>query len=469
MARKSKPLAPDVAELYLSAMAAAGLPKDQARRFVEYGYVALPSMLPFHAMARECDRQTGPDEVALGGTRGPGKSHAAFSQMALDDCQRVAGLKWLFLRKIQKSAAESFEDLAARILLHCPHERNNDRIEFPNGSRILLGGYHDDRDIEKYLGLEYDGVLIEEATQISEDKLDRLYGSVRSTVAGWRPRKYLTTNPDGIGLQWFKRKFVQPWRDNKQTFTRFLHASYKDNPFLDESYIRYLENLKGPLAAAWREGDWDAFEGQAFPNWNYERHVIQPIQLPAHWVRWRAIDWGYAAPFCCLWLARDPDTRRVYVYREAYQTNLTDVQQARLILDMTPPDEHISLTYADPSMWGRKVSENTVTTTADTYRQAGVMLTKADNDRLSGKRKIDQTLGDLPDAAPGLVVLSTCVHLIEQLSNLPYDKIKVEDVDTDAEDHAYDALRYGLTNLAVPAANPAKKSINPYSFVRSRL
>jgi len=447
----------------------AGMPKDQIKRFLEYGYVPLPSMLRFHADARACDRQYGPDNIALGGTRGPGKSHATFAQVALDDCQRAPGVKWLFLRKIQKSAGEAVDDLANKVLRYCPHEKNADRIVFPNGSRILLGGFHDERDIDKYLGLEYDGLLQAEATQISEYKRDLIYGSIRSTLPGWKPRKYNDANPDGIGLAWFKKMFVQPWREGKEQFTRFHNLTYKDNPFLDESYIRYLENLKGPLAAAWREGDWDAFEGMAFPNWDYSRHVIEPRSIPAHWVRWRAIDWGYAAPFCCLWLARDPDTRRVYVYREAYQTQLTDVQQARLILDMTPPDEHISLTYADPSMWGRKVSENTVTTTADTYRQAGVMLTKADNDRLSGKRKIDQTLGDLPDAAPGLVVMSTCVNLIEQLSNLPYDKIKVEDVDTDAEDHAYDALRYGLTNLAVPAANPAKKSINPYSFVRSRL
>ena len=45
---------------------------------------------------------------------------------------------------------------------------------------------------------------------------------------------------------------------------------------------------------------------------------------------------------------------------------------------------------------------------------------------------------------PRLQVFSTCTNLIRTLPALPYDTIRVEDVDTDAEDHAYDALRYGL-------------------------
>lgn len=40
-------------------------------------------------------------------------------------------------------------------------------------------------------------------------------------------------------------------------------------------------------------------------------------------------------------------------------------------------------------------------------------------------------------------VFSTCTHLIRILPALCYDKNKVEDVDTQQEDHAYDDFRYG--------------------------
>jgi hypothetical protein len=184
----------------------------------------------------------------------------------------------------------------------------------------------------------------------------------------------------------------------------------------------------------------------AFPQWNRERHVVQPFEIPSHWLKWRATDWGFASPFCTLWLTKDPDTRRIYVYRELYAANLTDRQQARAIKDMSPEREGYFIHYADPSLWERKNREGQVFSTADEYKAEGVNLTKGDNDRLSGKRKVNNLLADLPDGEPGLQIFETCPHLIEQMGSLASDERNPEDVDTDQEDHAFDTLKYGLTN-----------------------
>jgi len=106
-------------------------------------------------------------------------------------------------------------------------------------------------------------------------------------------------------------------------------------------------------------------------------------------------------------------------------------------------------------MWERKTIEETVTSTADVFQQEKVPLTRADNDRLSGKRRIDRLLSPLPDGKPGLVIFANCVNLIRTLPALPYDKTRVEDVDSDAEDHAYDALRYLTTGYV---ESPAKQT-----------
>jgi hypothetical protein len=205
------------------------------------------------------------------------------------------------------------------------------------------------------------------------------------------------------------------------------------------------------------------FAGMAFPGWNSEVHVTQPWEIPNYWPRWRAIDWGFSNPFCCLWLAKDSDTGQVIVYREAYKSQLTDRQQASLIKDLTLPTEVINATYADPSMWARKNLGNIVSSTADEYKAMGVVLTQADNDRISGKRKVDRILCRLADGRPGLVIFSTCANLVRTLPALPYDKSRVEDVDTSAEDHAYDTLRYGLTNVNIQAASnePAEIDTSP--------
>lgn len=437
---------------YVTAAREAGLHKTQIERFVRAGYVALRPMLAFHREARLVNTHNGVTELALDGTRGSAKSHAIIAQVCIDDCQEYDELKYLFLRKTAKAAGESFEDLVGRVLRSVKSKANSEKIEFPNGSRVLIGGYNDDGDISKYIGIEYDGIVVEEATQIRGDQMEQLFGSVRTSREDWVPRVYLSTNPGGIGHQFFKERYIMPHRENRETFTRRFFSTYKDNPFINQEYKRYLEGLTGDLAKAWRDGDWDVFAGQAFSQWRHDRHVI--TQMPAgweRWAKWRAIDWGFAAPWCCLWLTRNPDNGRVYVYREAYATELTDVQQARMILDMTPPSEYITVTYADPAMWGRKTSGDIVTSTADEYMRAGVPLTRADNDRLSGKRKVDRLLGDLPDGMPGLQVLATCANLIRTLPALAYDKIHVEDVDTKQEDHGFDTLKYALTQVATAA------------------
>lgn len=457
-------------ETYFITAKEAGMPRNQMENFLRAGYIALPKACLFHSFARLADLPDGPTEIGLGGSRGPGKSHQSLAQVGLDDAQRFPGLKALFLRKIAKSAAESFEDLITKIFKGIEHNfiPSKNRLEFPNGSVIILGGFQNESDIDKYLGIEYDVIVIEECTQLSEKKYLMIKGSLRSTKPGWRERMYLTTNPGSIGHAWFKAAFVIPHRTKQETRTRFIPSNYKDNPFLSKGYVEYLENLPGPLGKAWRDGDWDVFEGMAFPQWDYERHTIEPFPIPDFWPKWRAVDWGYSAPFCCLWFAQNPDNQRIYVYRELYGNGMTDVQQARSIIGMTPANENISTTYMDPAMWTKnRQRDHEVFSAADTYKQEGIYATKADNDRLSGKRKLDRKLADLPDGMPGLQIFRNVINTIRTLPELIYDEKRPEDIDTTLEDHPYDTVRYGLTN-ARDVKEPTPATPNPWLTNRRR-
>lgn len=450
-------------ENYIKTGRLAGCPRDQMSNFIKGGYIAIPDMLSFHAWARLADTTDGPEYIALGGKRGPGKSHTVMVQVAVDDMQRVAGLKVLFLRKIQKSASESMEDLVRAVCKYIPHNITGNGVELPNGSRALIGGYKDERDIDKYLGLEYDIIVIEEATQISETKMLKIRGSLRTSKAGWRPRIYMTTNADGIGLVWFKKMFIEPFRAKKEKLTRFLDVNNIDNPYVNDEYKMWLASLTGSLGKAWGKGDWDAFAGMAFPQWDRDRHVIKPFEIPNHWVKWRASDWGYSSPFCTLWLTKNPDTRRLYVYREAYMRELTDKQQARMIMDLTPPNEVIQIHYGDPSSyWVRHNKDGHIYTSADQYREEGVILTPADNDRINGLRRIRTLLADLPDGLPAIQFFETCTHVIEQMGNVASDPNNPEDIDTDQEEHAIDTLKYATTNeKRLDKKEPPKHQRNP--------
>ena len=66
----------------------------------------------------------------------------------------------------------------------------------------------------------------------------------------------------------------------------------------------------------------------------------------------------------------------------------------------------------------------------------------SNRNRLAGKIELHKRLGMNDMGEPRLRVFNHCSQLIRTLPTLPLSKTNPEDVDTKAEDHAYDALRY---------------------------
>lgn len=465
-------LTAELSTRYVDAARAAGMPMSQVLTFQEMNYVSLKWALPFHAAARQADI----DLVNLfwilcGGARGPGKSHACLAQ-AGDDCQRFHGLRFIYLRQYKYKAGESMETLARRIFGSDPSIKiTKNEITFTKtGSIIIIGGYNHPGDIDKYLGIQYDGGIFEEATQFTEESYKKIRGSIRSVIPGWQPRVYLSTNPGGIGHTFVKQNFITPYREKKEHLylggkTMFIPGNYKDNPFLDNPYTAFLEELGGSLGKAWREGDWDSYEGMGFPHWNHKAHIVDPFDYPEWWIKWRAVDWGLHAPFVCLWFVKDPDIGRIYVVDEVYQDQLTDKQQAEIIFNRKGPEWNGVTTYADPaSYWERKSDKDgEFYTSADVYRAHGVMLTKADNNRTQGYRRYNNLLTNLPDGQPGIQYFDgLCRNSIRTIADLPADPNNKEDVDTKGDDHCYDASRYGTTNhQRKKKKEPVREELSP--------
>lgn len=200
---------------------AAGCPKDQFLNFLSQGMILQPKQWDMAAAARKCDfrcpscqsaydagkeikedcKDCGPTAVGVGGARGGGKSAWMFAQIALDDCKRFPGLKFLLLRKSAKALREQIRDMLRKT---CQANSYNYReqagtIEFPNGSFIVIGHFKDESEIDNYLGQEYDGIAIEELTTLTFDKWKNLMSCLRSSKPGWRPRFYGAWNWGGIG------------------------------------------------------------------------------------------------------------------------------------------------------------------------------------------------------------------------------------------------------------------------------
>jgi Phage terminase large subunit len=390
---------------------AAGCPPDQIANFLTAGYVAQPKQWLFHAACRACDAPDGPTQVGFGGARGGAKSHAMLCQIALDDCRRQPGLKALLLRKVGKAAKEGFEDLRAKILRTTTHEwrRGEGILTFPNGSRIILGHFKDESDIDAYLGLEYDVIGVEEATTLTHSKYRAIRTCNRTSKAGWRPRIYTTTNPGGVGHTWYKATFIRPWQAARESDTRFVPSTVDDNRFVNAGYTSTLDALTGWQKRAWRYGEWDISAGQFFTTFRPDVHAVDPFPIPPHWPVWLAMDYGFTHYNVILLFARDgegpgPAGREgcVYVVDElAAQRWL--VPRHALALDSMLARHGIAPARLAGFVAGRDVFAARPTdqgSVADQWAAAGWFLDPAVDDRINGAAEILRRLGD-PDATGG--------------------------------------------------------------------
>lgn len=70
-----------------------------------------------------------------------------------------------------------------------------------------------------------------------------------------------------------------------------------------------------------------------------------------------------------------------------------------------------------------------------------------------------------------LYIFSNCREFIRTIPNLIYSEKKVEDVDTDTEDHIYDEMRYALQeNVINPRVNvlTVPQGYDPLDIQRSK-
>lgn len=344
---------------------------------------------------------------------------------------------------------------------------------FPNGSILQFFHCQYENDVYKYKSLQFDILIIDEATSFTWWIIDYLMTRNRATIPGMRPFAVLTTNPGDVGHSWYLQVFdtvkskgehrsvkmtTNPNGQDQSVY--FIPAFLEDNEIglrRDPGYEARLLARDPDVARALRYGDWTVFAGQAFPTWRYDRHVKPYFELPDWYPRWRSLDYGYDHPFVCHWWARNPDNSRLYIYREVEQRRLTDRQQARLIREMTLNGERITFTFASPDMWRTKNVNDVVTTSVDEYIAESIHLTKADDHRLNGKRKMDRILADLPDGEPGLIVLDNCPGIIRVMPILVRSKVNPEDVEKVDGDDPYDTARYGLTNIRSTVSDKKKE------------
>jgi len=423
---------------------------------IESGDSARPEESPYQAFgsARELFR-TKSREVLLAGPAGTGKSRACLEKLNLIAMQRP--IRAAIVRKTRKSLTQSamatFENKVLPQPNNVQFHDGDQEYRYPSGARIMVAGMD---DAEKIGSTEFDVVYVQEATELEEDDWGMLLRGLRNNVLSYQ-QLMADCNPSSPS-HWLKVRC-------DEGHCTLLESSHKDNPTLwnardkcwtplGADYIAGLESLSGYLKQRLLLGMWVAAEGMYFTEWNPSLHCVEPFEIPAEWPRWLSVDYGFAAPFCCLWFAREPESRRIYVYREAYASGLRDEQQADLIVQRSE-SEPLQLRILDPSMFNPR-TEQMRPSIAAVYAMHGVApVYPGQNSRKQGWATVRRAMAT-DSGMPRLQVFKgACPNLIRTIPAMVVDPLDPEDVadkvgSTKTEDHAPDALRYGLCAEAQP-------------------
>lgn len=423
-------------------------------------------------------------EILYGGARGGGKTDAGIywtikpiARMGNMQTIKHPYFRCLVLRRSAKDLND-WLDRAERVYAafggRLTDRQKSPTFVFPSGAKILVGHM---KDVSSYLGHEYQRMLIEELTQLKDElTYTKLTGSCRSTIPEIKPQIFMTTNPGGKGHGWVRRRFVSAasWdtvfmnpATNRHAI--FIPSRVEDNPKLvenDPGYVQWLEGIKmvdEKLYRMWREGEWDAFEGQVFNEWRAQVngrpfHVFDQFWFDLRQCeRIAALDWGFRDPCSVHWLAKLPENQygveRFVIYREVYKTEVTAKMWGTVLGNISNPQKGIDpvkyLVLPHDAYARRPEEGNTIEQILK--RESGIPTKPAHNTsgggRLNRIALMHNLLSTAPDGFPYLMVHSTCTNLTRTLPELVYDETIVEDIDGGAEDHAFDSATYGLMTM----------------------
>lgn len=316
---------------------------------------------------------------------------------------------------------------------------------------------------------------------------------------------FSTTNPYGAGHNWVKRKFIDvgkpgeviekqfdvfnPRTQQREMVTKTqvrIFGSYKENIYLAPEYIAELEKIRDKnKRKAWLWGDWDVVAGGAFDDvWDSDKCILPRFKVPYSWNVNRSFDWGSTHPFSVGWWAEangeyatidyppsleHPGGRKVqfcppkgtliriaeWYGTEEVGTNRglkmsagdiakgiiqreKDLRMGRWIVGEVEPGPADSQIY--------QVKESDVETIGKKMEDLGIFWTAADKSpgsRINGLQLVrDCFENTLRKEGAGLYFTDNCLAAIATVPVLPRDEDKLDDVDTDAEDHIYDDIRY---------------------------
>lgn len=320
----------------------------------------------------------------------------------------------------------------------------------------------------------------------------------------WVKKRFIDASKPGELLQLTTNVF-NPQKQIREDIVKLqthIFGTYRENKFLSPEYVAELEKIKDPnKRKAWLGGDWDVVSGGMFDDvWDRDTHILVPFTIPFNWRIDRSFDYGSSKPFSVGWWAESDgsdvqlrdgswmSTVRGDLFRiaEWYGSTGSANQGLRMLAPKISEGiverelrmgihNRVEPGPADNAIWtvdnGNSIAADMAKPVVIAGRiYPGVEWTRSDKSpgsRIAGWEKVRVALDDaktqtwldersqttmrVPRDKPGLFCFNNCKHFIELFPNLPRDEVIPDDVDTDAEDHIGDEVRYRVLSSNIGA------------------
>lgn len=288
--------------------------------------------------------------------------------------------------------------------------------------RGLVYSVNEQKEINRLKGLsDITDIWIDEATELTNDEYYQLTLRLRGNPI-YPPRQMIVSFNPTSKSHWLYEYY-------QQNLGKWFHFTYKDNPFLDPSYIQTLLLIPdSEYRKVYVEGEWGGGEGLVFKNVFVDKN-LKKEKIDVNNICY-GIDFGFTAPTVCVEVGVDNKNRNIFVFREIYKNNITNTDLIKLL---------------DGFVVNKK---------------RPVFCDNAEPDRiLELKRSGFRAIGVKGNVKQSIAMLQTyqihinpiCINTIKEFQSFSYRKVKNTYIDDFVgDDHCIDAVRYaflGYTNL----------------------
>ncbi|MBQ4098731.1 MAG: terminase family protein [Clostridia bacterium] len=332
-----------------------------------------------------------------------------------------------------------------------------DQIKIKNvfGGISTIGFKSCDQGREKFQGSSLDFVWFD------EEPPEDVYRECKMRVIDKRGDIFGTMTPLK-GLTFVYDEIYLNRANSPDVWYEFMEWS--DNPYLAKDEIDGLSaTLSEKELDARRFGKFSDESGLVYPEFDENKHVIEPFSFPFDWQNCISIDPGLNNPLACHWYCVDYDDV-VYVVAEHFTAKKDVSWHSQRIKDISEQigwrkDGKGRLTAIIDSAANQKTLAS-VKSVTELFYEHGIMANpNVNKDLFSGIARVKEYFKN-----DKIFIFKTCVNLIRELKTYRWGK---GDLPIKRDDHCVDELRYFI--MTRPSGEKPKEKQSEIAKDKQRL